>query len=229
LLSDIVKSFDNKISCGDSLVNGKIGSSDPDKMPLADIIHNWFNHPDLDSNAPPDSDFVATDTEVPSDAVIDHFTRPDSNEEEDLNMPELLAYRDFIFQAPAYHWLLASVRRELVLAPAERKSMEAIRDKILVSLPTSHKVSKHRSAEAYKATFEIEWDPLAFITEQGYVEEPAEALERAITLTGSTKHAQALTCAQYLLQTWPTTGRHIVRLVKGVVRHEPGHRQVCKY
>jgi hypothetical protein len=82
----------------------------------------------------------------------------------------------------------------------------------LQSPPTiSHKVSRKKSVEAYKITFEIEWDPLAFIKEQEYREEPGEAIERAITLTGYAKDAQALTCAQYLRQTWPLA-RHTIGL-----------------
>jgi hypothetical protein len=153
---------------------------------------------------------------------------PDSYEDGEANMPELLAYRDFIYKSPAYEWLLASLRREFLLAPVEPNSMEAIRRKIIHFLPSSHKVSRKKSAEAYKMTFEIEWDPLAFVKEQEYREEPGEAVERAITLTGSAKDAQALTCAQYLCQTWPLAGEHTVRLVKDVVRSGPGHRHTCK-
>jgi len=97
--------------------------------------------------------------------------------------------------------------------------MEAIRREIISSLPF---------AEAYKITFGIEWDPLAFVKEQEYREEPDEAVERAITLTGSAKDAQALTSAQYLCQTWPSAGEHTMRLVKDVLRCGPGHRHTCK-
>jgi hypothetical protein len=103
-------------------------------------------------------------------------------------------------------------------------SMEAIRQKIISSLP--HEV---KSTEAHKVTFVIEWDPLAFVKEQEYREEPDEAIEKAITLTGSAKDAQALTCAQYLCQTWPSTGEHTTRLVKDVLRSGPGHRHKCKF
>lgn len=77
-------------------------------------------------------------------------------------------------------------------------------------------------------TFRMEWDPLAFIKEQEYSEELDETMETAITLTGSARDAQALTCAQYLRQTWPSAAEHIIRLIKDVVRNRPGHRQECK-
>lgn len=153
----------------------------------------------------------------------------DEEENEETYMPEHLAYRDFIFKAPAYEWLLANLRREFHLCPAEPNSMDAIRRKILSSLPSSHKVSRKKSAEAYKMTFGIEWDPLAFVKEQEYREEPDKAIEMAITLTGTAKDAQALTCTQYLCQTWPSAGEHTIQLVKDVVRSGPGHRHTCKF
>jgi hypothetical protein len=91
--------------------------------------------------------------------------------------------------------------------------MEAIRQEIIKSLPSSHRVSRKKPADAYTVTFMIEWDPLAFVKEQAYKEEPDEAVEIAITLTGSAKDAQALTCAQYLCQTWPSAGEHTIRIL----------------
>ena len=102
----------------------------------------------------------------------------------------------------------------------EPNSREAIRLKIISSLPP---------AKAYKMTFRIDWDPLAFVKEQEYREEPDEAIPIAITLTGSAKYAQALTCTQYLCQTWPPAGEHTIRLVKDVLRSGPEHRHTCKF
>jgi hypothetical protein len=63
--------------------------------------------------------------------------------------------------------------------------------------------------------------------------EPAEITEevvaKVITLTGSAMDAQALTCEQYLCQTWPSAGEYIIRLVKDVVRGGPDHRHTCKF
>ncbi|KAE8359467.1 hypothetical protein BDV27DRAFT_168539 [Aspergillus caelatus] len=116
-------------------------------------------------------------------------------------MPELIAYKDFIFNVAS--------------------------NKILTSLPSSHKISQRLSAEAYNMIFVIEWNPPSFLNEQGYKEESGEAVERAITLTGSAEDAQALACAQYLCQTWPSTGGYIIQLVKDVVRAGHGSRQIC--
>ena len=119
----------------------------------------------------------------------------------------------------------------IFLAPAEPNYMEAIREKILqflLTTETAHKISRKRSPEPYKVTFEVNWDPLTFVKEQEYGEEPSRAIETAITLTGSAKDAQALTCAQYMYQTWPSTGGHIIEVVKDVIRDGPGHRHTGK-
>ena len=81
--------------------------------------------------------------------------------------------------------------------------MEIMRQKIIRFLPSPRKVSRKTSAEAVRMTYKVQWDPLAFVKEQGYAGEVGRAIEIAITLTGSLKDAQALTCEQYLYQTWP--------------------------
>ena len=159
--------------------------------------------------------------------------RPDEEDEgegnEEANISGLLAYRDFILNSPVYEWLLISLRRETLLVQADPKPMLAIRRRILDSLPPSHKVSRKRDAEAYNITFDIGWDPLTFFKEQNYGEEPEEVVEKVITLTGSATHAQALTCRQYLCQTWPSAGERVIQLVKRTIRDGPGHRHTCKF
>ena len=58
---------------------------------------------------------------------------------------------------------------------------------------------------------------------------PDEAVEIAITLTGSSKDAQALTCTQYLCQTWPSAGEYTMRLVKDVLRSGLAIDSTCKF
>jgi hypothetical protein len=100
--------------------------------------------------------------------------------------------------------------------------MEDIRKKVLCALPSSHKVSN-------KATFELDWDPLSFVKEQQYTESPDKALERAIAYTGSLNNAQAIATGEYLTQTWPATGKKVMRLVTDVIRNTADHHVSCKY
>lgn len=203
---------------------------DLDKMPLEDVMSNWFQNLDgLEDGADPNPDIHDLNRASSNGLIIKDPDEELEEEEQESAMPELYAYQDFIFKSPAYEWLLATLRKEFLLAPAKPNSMEAIRREILHSLPSSHKVSRKKSPQAYKVAFRIKWDPLAFVKEQGYGEEPCEAVKTAITLTGSAGDAQALTCGQYLRQTWPLSGEHTIRLLKDVVRSGPGYRHTCKF
>ncbi|OAP62831.1 hypothetical protein AYL99_02058 [Fonsecaea erecta] len=142
----------------------------------------------------------------------------DDDDDEGEITQELSAYRDFILSAPAYEWLLSSLRRDLKLEPAEPDVMKNIGQQILHFLPTSRKVSKKKSAEAYQMTCRVACDIVAFCQEQEYRRRPEEVVETVITLTGSACDAQALTCIQYMAQTWPSSGKQLLQLVKNVLQ-----------
>jgi hypothetical protein len=180
-------------------------------------MSNWFqNLNGLEDDADPNPNNIHDLNRASLNVLInkDPGEELEEEEQEESAIPELHAYQDFISKSPAYEWLLATLRKEFLLAPAEPNSMEAVRREILHSLPPSHKVSRKKSPQACKVTFRIKWDPLAFVEEQDYGEEPSEAVKTAITLTGSANDAQALTCGQYLRQTWPLSGEHTIRLLQ---------------
>lgn len=123
------------------------------------------------------------------------------------------AYLQLVLRSPVYQWFLAALRREVLLNLEESSSMVTIAKKIASFLPRDS-ISTKRSVHTFQLTFHIPWDPVRFIEEQQYREHPQHAIYRAITLTGTSRNAQALTTAQYLLQTWPTTGRQILQLIQ---------------
>ncbi|KAF3206694.1 hypothetical protein TWF191_001361 [Orbilia oligospora] len=147
----------------------------------------------------------------------------DITEEEDTKMgstaiDRAIVYRDFILKTPAFEWLVGVLRREItLLTPAEPNYMEITKRSVIECLPSSHRISKNRSAEAFNTIFLTGWKPLTFFKEQEYELKPSEAIERAVTLIGSAEDAQALTCVEYLCQTWPSTGKYIIDLVKDVI------------
>ncbi|TGJ65999.1 hypothetical protein EYR41_009928 [Orbilia oligospora] len=143
------------------------------------------------------------------------------DEETKLGKPAIdraMVYRDFILKTPAFEWLVGVLRREItLLTPAEPNYMEITKRSVSECLPSSHRISKDRSAEAFNTIFLTGWKPLTFVKEQEYELKPSEAIERAVTLTGSAEDAQALTCVEYLCHTWPSTGKYIIELVKDVI------------
>jgi hypothetical protein len=66
------------------------------------------------------------------------------------------------------------------------------------------------------AFFEILWDLPVFIMNE-FPDETALQLGSVITLTGSTIDAQALTCAEYMRQVWPTTGPETLKALQEVM------------
>ncbi|KAN0073022.1 hypothetical protein V8E54_009136 [Elaphomyces granulatus] len=210
----IAKQFRDKYFHEESVSDAQ--TSKTDKMHWKDKIDFWLERQDGTQDDTP-----------PQPSINDSNNYLMSKQTEESNMAGLLAYRDFILNSPAYKWLLASLRKETLLAQANPNSMLAIRQDIINSLPTSHRISRKAPPEAYKITFDISWDPLAFFREQSYGEKPEKVVEKVITLTGSARDAQALTCGQYLCQTWPSAGECVIRLVKDVVQGGPDHRHTC--
>jgi serine/threonine protein kinase len=183
------------------------------------LIDRYFEEPDFDMAELPQSD-NDLDSASPSPEPSEDENTPDdlSDEGADLGL-----YRDFILKTPAYSWLIATLKRELNLSRAKLDLMEGIRRDILSTLPSSHEVSRKKPSLEYKATFELNWNPISFVKKQQYSEDPHVALERAITLTGSKSDAQAMMTMEYMAQTWPATGTHVLQLVAKVVHSTTDH------
>ncbi|EHK40431.1 hypothetical protein TRIATDRAFT_181285, partial [Trichoderma atroviride IMI 206040] len=177
-----------------------------------DSISNW--HPDTDNLEDPNTAL----NKKPDDAM-------DGNSDDDLDeadratdsLPEFSVYRDFISQHPAYEWLLQYIQKELYMDEPGNVQTD-IRKTIIDYLPKSQRVSRSEAAKRFTLTFTADWDPGSFLQEQEYTESPERAVERAITITGSKVDAQAATTTQYLSQTWPSSGIHLLHVMKSVVR-----------
>jgi hypothetical protein len=139
----------------------------------------------------------------------------------------LSRYGKLVVEAPAYQWLLASLKRECQLTRAEPDVMEDIKQEIIRYLPKSRKISRSRFAEAYRVTLQLNWDFPAFVLKQGYHGDLGKILETAVTLTGTNRDAQAQTCKEYLCQTWPHTGKHVMDLIK-IVMCKSDEKHACK-
>ncbi|CZR60699.1 uncharacterized protein PAC_10595 [Phialocephala subalpina] len=208
---------------------GRIKGSFEDMFPLEDLAPELPSHNDRFqlSQFAIDRFLEEVDPNVDQQTPEEHITEePEADEEEDdddeVDGEEKLdssPYREFILKTPAYEWLLTSLQREVALKRANPDLMENIGRAVLGALPSYRKnVSRKIPSQEYEAMFELEWDPLSFVKEQKYTESPDEALERAITLTGTANDAQAVTTKEYLIQTWPATGTHVMRLVTDLVR-----------
>ena len=65
--------------------------------------------------------------------------------------------------------------------------------------------------------YRVHWDPVAFLVEQDYDQPSDSEIGQAVTITGSRSDAQALSCREYMKQTWPRTGDRILRLLQSLL------------
>lgn len=180
-------------------------------MDFGDVINKWNPNPDHSQ----DPNTALNDK--PDDVMDDsHYDNLDAIDRATDSLPELSAYRDFISMHPAYEWLLQSIQKELYMdMPGNIQAK--IRDTILGHLPRAQISSTREAPKIYILTFTADWDPVLFLKEQEYRESLEKAVERAITITGSKIDAQAVTTTQYLQQIWPSSGIHLLHVVKHVV------------
>jgi len=217
-------------------------------MMLHERMRNWYqrtdNTEDCDLSAVEEPILEDLSTERAADA-IQSFHLSDNEQEgsefaleddepdadNDIDLPVLNSYREFIIRTAAYEWLIWAVRRELELVSSVPNSMESIASQIrqkVFSLPSFRSISRNASPQECKIMFTIPWDPRAFVKQQEYKEMATDAIARAITLTGAAGNAQALTCERYLKQTWPLSGEHTLQLVQDVVRSDEDSQHTRK-
>lgn len=178
-----------------------------DTVPVQEKILNWFSE------------------EEPDNSLLEEATVASPDEPKltnDGGRSRIDRYRELVTRTSAYCWLLAAMRRELTLINQEGDILDNIHKEISRTLPVASKFSIQRQPDAVTLLFMLDWDPAAFILKQEYSEDPTMAMERAITLTGSLTDAQALSCIQYMRQTWPSNGEYTLRLMQKLMDSKYG-------
>ncbi|KAI1259985.1 hypothetical protein F5Y18DRAFT_406994 [Xylariaceae sp. FL1019] len=197
--------------------------SHDEKMPLDELVSSWLQRQDVgethDSRSHPEQHDIDLDSQHSSN----------NEQENEENMAVSMGYRDFVLETESFRWLLGRLQSELRLSSTEPKSMETIRREIVASLETTQIISRKKQLKAHRASFDIEWDLLGFLEQQQYECEPSEAFPKVITITGSSRDAQALTCTEYLKQTWPHTGDVTVQLIRRQLSRKNGNPQSASF
>jgi hypothetical protein len=140
-------------------------------------------------------------------------------EEEDPVVPFLPEARYFILESKAYQQLLERIKLSLTLTPRQGTTIELIRKDIITGLsiqPRSQDGTQQVVSQLYNVSFEITWNPVSFLKEQ-YHNEGHQEISEVITLNGSAIDAQAITCAQYMHQVWPSTGNETLRVLQSAI------------
>ncbi|KAK3998110.1 hypothetical protein QBC44DRAFT_354055 [Cladorrhinum sp. PSN332] len=131
-------------------------------------------------------------------------------------VPGLEDFKKLVSGDDGYDWLLGSLHREITLARPADDIMGEIRHAILTELPKAIRLSRKLAppSQGCAALFSVDWDPVAFLRDQEFEEPFSDSIAKAIAITGFAGKFQALSCMEYMVQTWPKTGSHLVKLLQ---------------
>lgn len=186
----------------------------------------WEVHTDMD-----DPNSGTSPVHISSDELfMDDVDQLDSedNAESNVDDSQLSRYQKTMTESTAFQWLLARVYRETYLTVTEANAMHEIATKVrrsLYSREENRTVSSKRAPSSCSIVFTSDWNPLAFLVEPEYSEEPDDAVGNAIVIIQSANgDTEATTCSEYLSLTWPLFGEDFMELVRYVMRSKPGLR-----
>ncbi|KAF6840742.1 hypothetical protein CMUS01_03839 [Colletotrichum musicola] len=135
----------------------------------------------------------------------------DGDEEEDEHTPvNLDRYDEIAFRSKAFEWLVSDLRRISCLkgyGGLKDTSIASIQDLIRQSLPTG-RLRKTQGPRVHAATFKL----------GGWPSKPAADIFDSVVVTCFSGEAQATTIRHYMNQTWPSTGRLVLNLLRAVAK-----------
>lgn len=136
-------------------------------------------------------------------------------------------------RSEAYSWLVAAIKQHLQLDCISAKTRNTNHETIISHLDSMTslladvkytRVSHRRPANTFVVALEMAWDLLGFLrTQRQDVKSSTTALGSIVTLTGDEQYVQALRCEDYLEQTWPTTGRNLLKVMTELVSEPDLH------
>ena len=140
-----------------------------------------------------------------------------SEDEDDLDLPNLEEYERFIPESQAYKWLLSRIDSHAQLDAQGENCLtnigDYIRGQVMLQKPFRG-ASRQEGPPVVQILFYLDWDIESFGRSQEFALPLSQVLDHVICLTGTWKQAQAMTVAEYMTQTWPSTNEPIRALVK---------------
>jgi hypothetical protein len=147
------------------------------------------------------------------------------DEDEDYAITHFPEAWKFLRESYAYKWLIGKMKSCFLLTGLEGTLMEHIGKEITRGLEA---VSRdYGYAQPCKGFFEILWDLPQFIQDE-FPDKNDLQLGSIITITGSCVDAQALTCAEYMHQVWPTTGLDTLKALQETMYQGLRKSHICK-
>jgi hypothetical protein len=163
-----------------------------------------------------------------SDAVDEEYSNlPGFEEDEDYTITHFAEAWKFLTESHAYKWLIGKMKCGILLTEFNGTPIEHISNEITRGLKAVNRVHGYTTGVC-KGIFEIFWDLPAFIDHE-FPDETALQLGSIITITGQDIDAQALTCAEYMRQVWPTTGSETLKALQMAMDEGIGKPHKCKF
>ncbi|GAD95394.1 Pfs domain protein [Paecilomyces variotii No. 5] len=130
-------------------------------------------------------------------------------------MPAIEQYAKLIQSSPTYKTLLVKLERACILAIPNQSLTEELYDKIH-NLPAVRMKVSRMASQTRQIIFHVKWK---LPEDETYPTSPDYDLGLLVTTTGSASKAQALSCSEYLRQTWPTIGIKVLDLIQQVLNN----------
>ena len=124
--------------------------------------------------------------------------------------------RSFLYDSHAYQWVLDALEASMKMAERRGTFLE----KIIRDIDTAMSdltVPKSARTCTYETNINVDANIVQFLKEQNYGVPMEEAVGKVITITGSSTSAQALSCNDYIAQTWPKSGVETLQVLQNAL------------
>jgi len=150
----------------------------------------------------------------------------EEDEEDDYATEKFPIAQKFLLESAEYCWLTTRLKTELILSNRKGTIIEDIRHQILSTVITQSR--ENCSGSIYQAEFLLEWNPIDFIKQQ-FPDKKDQPLGTIIVICGSEINAQTMTCAQYMDQMWPESGKELLLALEDFMIKEDRTLCQCKH
>ncbi|KAH6976285.1 hypothetical protein BKA56DRAFT_488826 [Ilyonectria sp. MPI-CAGE-AT-0026] len=153
-----------------------------------------------------------------------------SDSEDEPDLFQFADYEQFVRKSGAYKWLLSKIRQYHQLSYGNYDFMSEIGTQIQNRLWTQaplRQISGRKPSSTVTMAFSLDWNPMSIFRDRELDLTLTDIFERVMCLTGTVYEAQATTVMEYMAQTWPETGEHIIALIKKLVSSPEGKE--CGY
>lgn len=139
--------------------------------------------------------------DIPRSGSPHSIVGDDADIELDESHIELQKYQELLKGSSSVSWVCLCIGNSLRSTVHGRRSTEVINDLLLRNLPKKV-LSRTRRPCLHLVVVMIDWNPLQYLKQQGYVGSPRDDLKSTLTVTGDASNAQITTCERYIEQTW---------------------------